>query len=205
MLELLKKVRLFSGLDETALSALQDALQPLTLAAGEDLCCEGESGDRMFVIESGEVAVLKAVEGEEPIEVTVLKSGDVAGEMGLFDQETRSRAMGVSPRASSPTCQGIRPARRRRSRGFWQRTLSAGSASPSTAPVRTETSCTGRRIDTATRCTSSPLVWSWTPSPWRPTSPIVVFSAKTTIGNIHEYELGKRGSELTNAVVFRGS
>ena len=35
--------------------------------------------------------------------------------------------------------------------------------------------------------------------------PVVVFSAKMTIGNIHEYELGKRGSELTNAVVSRGS
>jgi len=93
MLELLKKVLLFSELDDAALSALQDALQPATFAAEEDLCREGETGDRMFVIESGEVAVLKAVNGEDPIEVTVLKSGDVAGEMGLFDQETRSATL----------------------------------------------------------------------------------------------------------------
>ncbi len=93
MLELLKKVRLFCELDEAALSALQEALRPATFAAGEDLCREGEAGDRMFIIESGEVAVLKEVKGEEPIEVTVLKAGDVAGEMGLFGQETRSATL----------------------------------------------------------------------------------------------------------------
>ena len=79
MLELLKRIPLFSELDDVALSALQEALQPATFAAGEDLCREGETGDRMFIIESGEISVLKAVESEEPIEVTVLKSGDVAG------------------------------------------------------------------------------------------------------------------------------
>jgi len=93
MLELLKKVRLFCELDEEALSALQETLEPTTFAAGEDLCCEGDTGDRMFLIESGEVAVLKAVEGEDPIEVTVLRAGDVAGEMGLFDRETRSATL----------------------------------------------------------------------------------------------------------------
>ena len=93
MLELLKKVRLFGELDEEGLSALQAALEPATFAAGEDLCREGDTGDRMFLIESGDVAVLKAVEGEEPIEVTVLKAGDVAGEMGLFGQETRSATL----------------------------------------------------------------------------------------------------------------
>lgn len=93
MLEILKKVRLFSELDEVALSALQVALQAAAFAAGEDLCREGETGDRMFLIESGEVSVLKAVEGDEPIEVTVLHAGDVAGEMGLFGQETRSATL----------------------------------------------------------------------------------------------------------------
>jgi len=93
MSRLLKKVWLFSGLDETALRALNEELHPARFAAGENLCCEGESGDRMFIIESGEVAVLKEVEGEQPIEVTVLRAGDVAGEMGLFGQERRSATL----------------------------------------------------------------------------------------------------------------
>ena len=43
MLELLKKVRLFSELDDAALPALQETLEPVTFAAGEDLCQEAEA------------------------------------------------------------------------------------------------------------------------------------------------------------------
>jgi len=93
MLELLRKVRLFCELDDEALTALEDALKRTTFAPGDDLCREGASGDRMFLIESGKVAVLKAVEGEEPIEVTALQGGDVAGEMGLFGQRTRTATL----------------------------------------------------------------------------------------------------------------
>ncbi|MFC2082994.1 cyclic nucleotide-binding domain-containing protein [Candidatus Bipolaricaulota bacterium] len=49
-------------------------------------CREGETGDRMFVIESGDVTVLKDVEDGPAIEVTVLHRGDIAGEMGLFGE-----------------------------------------------------------------------------------------------------------------------
>lgn len=93
MLELLKKIRCFSDLDEEALAAVQQVLQPVTFEEGEHLCSEGEIGDRMFIIESGEVAVLKAVEDGDPIEVTVLHRGDIAGEMGLFGQKERSATL----------------------------------------------------------------------------------------------------------------
>ena len=93
MLDLLRKVRLFCKLDEVALSALEGALERATFAAGDDLCREGDTGERMFLIESGKVAVLKAVEREDPIEVTALQAGDVAGEMGLFGQRTRTATL----------------------------------------------------------------------------------------------------------------
>jgi len=93
MLELLKKIRCFSDLDEEALLTVQEVLQPVTFEEGEHICSEGEIGDRMFIIESGEVAVLKAVEDGDPIEVTVLRRGDIAGEMGLFGQRTRSATL----------------------------------------------------------------------------------------------------------------
>ena len=43
MLELSEKVRLFPDLDDAALSALKGTLQPVTFAAGEDLCQDGET------------------------------------------------------------------------------------------------------------------------------------------------------------------
>ena len=93
MLELLRKIPLFSDLEEGALLALQEVIEQASYEPGETLCIEGETGDRMFIIDSGDVAVLKAVGEGEPIEVTVLRRGDIAGEMGLFGNRTRTATL----------------------------------------------------------------------------------------------------------------
>ena len=93
MIELLRETRLFGALDDIALSALEAALKKKTFEPGDLLCSEGESGDRMYIIESGEALVLKAVGDGEPIEVTVLRRGDVAGEMGLFGDRRRTASL----------------------------------------------------------------------------------------------------------------
>jgi D-lactate dehydrogenase len=61
MFELLKNVHCFSDLDDEALLTVQNVIQLATFEAGELICTEGEIGDRMFIIESGDVAVLKGV------------------------------------------------------------------------------------------------------------------------------------------------
>lgn len=93
MIELLKQTRLFSALDDQALAALEAALHRQTFEPGETLCNEGDLGDQMFLIESGEALVLKDVGEGEPIEVTVLRRGDIAGEMGLFGDRTRTATL----------------------------------------------------------------------------------------------------------------
>lgn len=95
MLELLKKVRCFSRLDEETLAIVAGAVRPVKFKDGDQLCVEGEIGDRMFIIESGEVAVLMDVEDGEPVEINLLKRGDIAGEMGLFGQKTRTATLGA--------------------------------------------------------------------------------------------------------------
>jgi D-lactate dehydrogenase len=93
MIELLKKVYGFSNLDDETLSLIQNLLQPVTFPKRERLCIEGESGDKMFIIESGEIAVLKATDEDDQIEINVLQGGDIAGEMGLFGQKTRTATL----------------------------------------------------------------------------------------------------------------
>jgi len=93
MLELLKKIPGFSKLDDELLSVIIEVLDPITFSIDETLCAEGEKGDRMFIIETGEVAVLKTVEDAEPIEAAVLGHGDIAGEMGLFGQKKRTATL----------------------------------------------------------------------------------------------------------------
>lgn len=58
-------------------------------ANGEIIFAEGDKGEVMYVIQSGQVKVTKnTAKGE--IELAVLGSGDILGEMALFDKLTRS-------------------------------------------------------------------------------------------------------------------
>ena len=65
---------------------------------GELVVREGDVGDKLYVIQSGEAAVLKAREGAEPEQVAVLKAGAYFGEMALLANEPR----GASVQALTP-------------------------------------------------------------------------------------------------------
>lgn len=62
------------------------------------ICHQGDPGDRMYVIQAGRATVVREEGGVEVI-VGELKSGDVFGEMAIFDRQPRSatvRAKGVA-------------------------------------------------------------------------------------------------------------
>jgi len=63
---------------------------------GEVIVRQGDLGDCMYVVQSGEVEVTQSVEGgEQPL--AVLSAGDFFGEMAVFEKEVRSanvRAVG---------------------------------------------------------------------------------------------------------------
>ena len=58
-------------------------------APGEPIVRQGEMGDCMYVVQSGEVEVVQSAGGTEQ-RLTVLTSGDFFGEMALFEREVRS-------------------------------------------------------------------------------------------------------------------
>ncbi len=63
---------------------------------GEIIIRRGDVGDCMYVIQAGEVEVVRE-DGDRAVRLAVLGEGDVFGEMALFDRETRSatvRALG---------------------------------------------------------------------------------------------------------------
>ena len=93
MLSLLKNVACFAGLDDDTLELIGALVTPVAFDRDTVVCREGEAGDRMFIVESGEIAVLKSVDGDDPIEVAVLRRGDIAGEMGLFGDRTRTASL----------------------------------------------------------------------------------------------------------------
>lgn len=67
-------------------------------AHGEVFCCQGESGDRMYILQSGRAEVVRVEEGVEVV-MGELQPGDIFGEMSIFDREPRSatvRSKGTS-------------------------------------------------------------------------------------------------------------
>ena len=58
-------------------------------ADGEVICRQGEAGDRMFVIQSGRAVVSRRQNGIEEI-VGVLETGEIFGEMAVFERQPRS-------------------------------------------------------------------------------------------------------------------
>ncbi len=69
-----------------------------TYKDGEVIIKQGDSGNCMYVIQSGEVEVIMENKGLE-VRLAVRKEGDFFGEMALFSREVRSatiRALGDS-------------------------------------------------------------------------------------------------------------
>jgi CRP/FNR family cyclic AMP-dependent transcriptional regulator len=83
--ELLRKVNLFSGLDDRELESLADEFNERRFSAGDKIALEGEGGLMFFVVDSGEAAV--EVHGQE---VGRIGPGDAFGEIALIDRRPRT-------------------------------------------------------------------------------------------------------------------
>lgn len=57
--------------------------------AGDEIFTEGDPAEDAFVIDSGEVDIVKEVDGE-PVVLARLEAGEIFGEMGLVDDKPRS-------------------------------------------------------------------------------------------------------------------
>lgn len=55
----------------------------------EVICCEGDPGDCMYIIQSGHAQALRSDNGGEVV-VGDLAPGDIFGEMAIFDRQPRS-------------------------------------------------------------------------------------------------------------------
>jgi CRP-like cAMP-binding protein len=82
---LLRKVPLFSDLDNRELEEVAGSMKQRTFSPGQEIAVEGESGVGFFVIEDGEAKV--TVHGDE---VRRLGPGDYFGEIALIAQTART-------------------------------------------------------------------------------------------------------------------
>ncbi len=91
--ELLEKAEWFRALDSEELAWLEQRMRPRTYGPGETICNEGDPGRWMFIVASGEVAVVSRVEDGTEVQVAVLRHGDCGGMMSLFEDAPRSATL----------------------------------------------------------------------------------------------------------------
>jgi len=91
--ELLKNVKLFSGLSAKNLKRLGSRFKERPYKKGDTIVKQGETGVGLFVIVSGTVSIRKKTAGGDEFEVAVSGPGDFIGEMAVLDDAPRSASV----------------------------------------------------------------------------------------------------------------
>lgn len=84
---------LFADLKPAQLAALAEGCRALRFGPGEAVIRQGETGDSLFQVVEGRLAVLVESAGQPARTVGELQRGDVFGEMGLFAGQPRSASV----------------------------------------------------------------------------------------------------------------
>jgi Cyclic nucleotide-binding domain len=94
---------LFSSLAAPDLLSLAQASLEKAYAPGQPLCVEGEPGDEVFILLSGEVDVLRMLGGEQKV-VAHEKAGGFIGEMAVLDPAPRAASVVAGPEGARALC-----------------------------------------------------------------------------------------------------
>ena len=84
---LLQKVPLFADLSPVGIEALTDLLQEKAYPTQTVLFEEGDHGDRFYVVETGEITIIKAMDTPQERVLAVRGAGEFIGEMSLLSHE----------------------------------------------------------------------------------------------------------------------
>jgi small-conductance mechanosensitive channel/CRP-like cAMP-binding protein len=88
--DMLRRTMIFRLLDDDGLFELGAKLRHLSFAPGELIVRQGDSGDSMYIVISGQVAINYAGKDRSEMRVAVVSSGDFFGEASLLTGETRN-------------------------------------------------------------------------------------------------------------------
>jgi signal transduction histidine kinase len=92
MLDELRKIPLFADLSEEDLERLYRMAETVSFPAGQLVLREGDQGDSLFVVLTGELEVTKR-QGSQDILLALYKPGQFFGEMALLEQAPRSASV----------------------------------------------------------------------------------------------------------------
>lgn len=89
-IEKLKRVSLFSNMDDTEIAELRKSMQVCRFAPGHVIIREGEPGDSFHVIVEGEVAFVTVDAGGREITLDTAEEGQWFGELSMLTGDPRS-------------------------------------------------------------------------------------------------------------------
>jgi len=95
----LRRIDLFEPLPNEALDALAAQFVPERFKPGETVFCQGDPGDRFYVVVRGKLEVIVSAPDRNEHTIVRLVDGDIFGEMALLDDAPRNATV----RACMPT------------------------------------------------------------------------------------------------------
>lgn len=87
---LLRSIELFEGLTDEDLAELGANLQRRQFAAGSIVFSQGDNGDSMYIVESGDINIHLPGDASRRISLKDIARGEYFGELALFDEKPRS-------------------------------------------------------------------------------------------------------------------
>lgn len=94
--KVLSRVPVFQGLTEEAIASLADMAKFNQYTEGSTVFKEGDPGDRLYVIASGNVDIYAGKGGSDEVKIKTLGVAEVFGEMALLDGMPRSATVIVA-------------------------------------------------------------------------------------------------------------
>ena len=91
--DFLESIPIFAGLNAAALSEIALAVEEAAFRTGDVIVREGEAGNRMFIIFSGRVEVVKHLAQTHETVLAVLRPKDFLGEMSIIECVARSASV----------------------------------------------------------------------------------------------------------------
>jgi len=88
--DVLKRVPLFSDLNEAELARFAEVTREREYPRNSVILFEDDPGDALYIVSSGQVKVVLIGEDGREVILSVLGDGDFFGEMSLIDDEPRS-------------------------------------------------------------------------------------------------------------------
>lgn len=91
-IKLLQDTAFFGGINKEVVSAIIESAPTVEIDEGQSFFLENDSAKAMYIIEEGQVAVIKKWKGKDYL-LRKLGAGDCFGEMALMDFKPRSAAV----------------------------------------------------------------------------------------------------------------